>query len=317
MIRMAFRFLVLCVLCSQGFGASVMVAQAPATASPSTSPQSDDNAASGLRVLDLIALDKDGRPVTDLKPEELHLTLNKVEQRIESLAPAASEPLTIGLFFDVSRSRIADTHVEDETRLASEFLRAIWHEGDAGFLIAFNDEAVAVIQPTHKLEEIDKGLRQILETRPAGSTALYDALCVVKSERLNAVPSRKVYAVFSDFDDNASRNKAEQVIEIAHQARISIFPVILGGNFVSSRPNLKQFERLGWQAQKIIDETGGEVLIPESQKQLVKMFERLTNDLNGFYRLTYASSEPVKDKKKLRLETTRPQVNLLYPRIAF
>src|SRR5260370_39884311 len=105
-----------------------MADNTPATPSPSTSPQSDDNAASGLRGVDLIALDKDGRPVIDLRPEEPHLTLNKVEQRIESLAPAASEPLTIGLFFDVSRSRIADTHVEDETRLASEFLRAILHE---------------------------------------------------------------------------------------------------------------------------------------------------------------------------------------------
>jgi len=293
---------------------------AAAQSSVSSDPSPASSIGSGSKTepisLDFIALDRHGQPVADLKPEELHLTLNKVEQKIEGLTPAAGEPLTIGLFFDVSGSRHLDTHVEDETRLASELLRTVWHEGDAGFLIAFNDEAWAVVQPTHKLEEIDKGLKQILETEPRGSTALYDALCLVKPAQLNAVPGRKAYVVFSDFEDNASRNKAENVLAVAHQAGIFIFPVILGGDFVRSRSNPKQFERLGRQAQKVIDAAGGEVLIPESRKQLAKMIERLANDLKGFYRLVYTPSEPgVKGKKKnLRLDTTRPQVNLLYPK---
>ncbi len=70
-------------------------------------------------MLDLIALDKDGRPVADLKPEELRLFENKGEVKIKSLSPAAREPLTIGLFFDVSGSRRADKYIEDETRLAN------------------------------------------------------------------------------------------------------------------------------------------------------------------------------------------------------
>jgi VWFA-related protein len=288
-----------------------VAAQSPVSSNPSPST----NAKTEPISLDLIALDRHGQPVTDLKPDEVHLTLNKVEQKIERLTPAAGEPLTIGLFFDVSGSRHLDTHVEDETQLASELLRTIWREGDAGFLIAFNDEAWAVVQPTHKLEEINKGLKQILETEPRGSTALYDALCLVKPEQLNAVPGRKAYVVFSDFEDNASKNKADNVLAVAHQAGIFIFPVILGGDFVRSRSNPRQFERLGRQAQKIVDATGGEVLIPESQKQLPKMIERLADDLKGFYRLVYTPSEPgVKGKKNLRLETTRPQVNLLYPK---
>ena len=49
------------------------------------------------------------------------------EQKIKSLSPAANEPLTIGLFFDVSGSRHTDTHVTDETRLTSELVHSIWH----------------------------------------------------------------------------------------------------------------------------------------------------------------------------------------------
>src|SRR5216684_2382691 len=132
---MAFRFLLLSALCLHGFGLSIAVGQAPGTSSPSATSPNDETAAPGLRVLDLIALDRDGRPVTDLKPEELRLFEDNAEQKIKSLSPAANEPLTIGLFFDVSGSRHTDTHVTDETRLTSELVHSIWHQGDVGFLI--------------------------------------------------------------------------------------------------------------------------------------------------------------------------------------
>ena len=313
MIRMAFRFLLLCVLCSHGFGPSVVRAQAPVVPNPSANTQNDDDSAAGFRILDLIALDKDGRPVTDLRPEELLLFEDNSEQKIKSLSPAATEPLTIGLFFDVSGSRRSDTHVEDETRLTSEFLRAIWREGDAGFLMAFNDQALAVTQPTHKLEEIDKGFRQILETKPRGSTSLYDILCLVKPEHLNALPGRKVYVVFSDFEDNSSRNKAENVLDVARKGAVSIFPVILSEGLGGSHS-----KRSREQAFKIADECGGEVLIPESHKQLGQVFQRLTADVQSAYRIRYLPSLPVSQDKdkggKLKLQSTRVGVRLLYPK---
>src|SRR5712664_1186357 len=317
MIRMAFRFLVLCVLCSQGFGVSVTVAQVPATASPSASPPSDANTAPGLRVLDLIALDRDGRPVTDSKPQEHRLFEDNAEQKIKSLSPAANEPLTIGLFFDVSGSRHTDTHVTDETRLTSELVHSIWHQGDVGFLIEFNDEAFAVTQPTQKLEEIDKGLRQILETKPRRSTSLYDALCLVKPEHLSALPGRKVYVVFSDFEDNSSRNKAENVLDVARKGGVSIFPVILSEGF-SGGYSKRIEKRSREQALKIADESGGEVLIPKSHKQLEQIFQRLTADLQSAYRIIYLPSTPSSQDKgkrgKLKLQTTRDGVKLLYPK---
>jgi len=89
----------------------------------------------------LIALDKDGQPVTDLKPEELHLFEDKIEQEIKSLS-SLRVPLTIGIFFDISGSRRADKYVGDETRLAGEFLHSIWHVGDTAFVVEL------VIAPT-------------------------------------------------------------------------------------------------------------------------------------------------------------------------
>jgi VWFA-related protein len=261
-------------------------------------------------------LDKEGKPVTDLKAGDLHLFEDKVEQKIESLSPAASEPLTIGFFFDVSGSRRADKYIEQETKLVSALLRAIWHEGDIAFLIAFNERTHVDVQPTQKLEEMDKGLK-LIPGENRSSTALYDAICLVTGEKVSAFPGRKIYVVLSDFEDNASRNKLERVLEVAHQANLSIFPVVLDGEFTgsSSKQSVKRSRKA---AQTIAEETGGEVLIPESGKQLPAVFERLTADLQAGYRLVFipSSTSPSSNGKagKIRIETTRPHVKLIYPK---
>lgn len=318
MIRMGFRFLLLCALCSHSLGPSIVVGQAPVASSPSTTSPNDETAAPRLRVLNLIALDKNGRPVTDLKPEELRLVENKVEQKTISLSPAAREPLTIGLFFDISGSRRADKSIDEETRLASEFLHSIWREGDTAFVVAFSNEMHVAAQPTQKLEDVDEGLRKIPQAAFWGPTALYDALCMVLTpEKLAGIPGRKVYVVFSDFEDNSSRNKAENVLDVARKGGVSIFPVILSEGFgggYSKRIEKRSRE----QALKIADESGGEVLIPESRKQLGQIFQRLTADLQSAYRITYLPSSPVSQDKrkhgKLQLQSTRAGVKLLYPK---
>jgi hypothetical protein len=59
-------------------------------------------------------------------------------------------------------------------------------------------------------------------------------------------------------------------------------------------------------------------LIPESGKQLPAVFQRLTTDLQADYRLTYtpssASSRGSAKTGKIRMETTRPHVKLIYPK---
>jgi VWFA-related protein len=314
---MAFRFLLFCVLCPFCFGPSKAVAQAPVASSPPASSAVDENVAPGLRVLDLIALDKGGRPVADLKPEELRLVENNVEQKIQSLSPAAREPLTIGLFFDISGSRRADMFVRDETRLASEFLHSIWHEGDTGFVLAFNDEMHALVPPTNKLEAIDIGLREVPGTRRWSSTALYDALCKITPKTLTAISGRKLYVVFSDFEDNSSRNNSERALDVTREGGVAIFPVILSEGFGGGHSK-KQEKQSRERAHRFAEETGGEVLVPESQQQLALIFQRLTADLQSAYRISYLPTSPSSQgtgkRGKRKLQTTRAGVTLLYPK---
>jgi VWFA-related protein len=285
--------------CPQGFGIPAAIAQSPVSQSTPSAPPSESNRTPELLKLDLIALDRDGRPVTDLKPEELRLFEGKDERKIRALPPAAREPLAIGLFFDMSGSRHGDLHFHEEVRLATEFLHLIWQEGDTGFVVTFNDVSSTLVQPTTRLEEIILGLGELPEVPRRGSTALYDGLCSMKPEKLLAISSRKIYVAFGDFEDNAGLNSFERVGEVLREGRVSIFPVILPEEFVST---LKKEEKVGRQrAQRIADETGGEVLILESPEQLVPIFRRLAADLQSAYRITYDSS-PANSQKRVREE---------------
>lgn len=316
MIRLRLCFLLTSILYGHNLGPSAAVAQAPIVPTPSTTSSSDENTAPAVRVLNLIALGKDGQPVTDLKPEELRLFEDKVELKIKALSPAAHEPLTIGLFFDVSGSRSADKHISDETRVASEFVHSLWQTGDTAFLLAFNEKLFLLVQPTQKPEEIDEGLREI-PGRNWGSTSLYDALCLIKPEKLAGVAGRKVYIVFSDFQDTSSVNRAEQVLEVAHEGGVSIFPVILSEGFGGGYSKRIE-ERVRLQAHTIADETGGEILLPESHKQLALIFQRLATNLRSAYRITYlpasTSPQPGSKRDRIHLETTRHHVKLIYPK---
>lgn len=287
---------------------SVLVPQSDALQTP------ERDASSPTGTVYLYAIDKDGGPITDLKEQELRIFEGKVERKIISVSSASDEQLTLGLFFDISGSRRADRSVREEVRAASEFLHSIWRDGDMGFVLAFNDKMRPAIQPTHKLEDVDEGLKKIPDATHWGATALYDALCIVRPEKLNSVPGRKIYIVLSDFEDNSSKNKLENVVELAHEARIAIFPVILDEGFGGGNSR-KGAKRAKETAQKIAEGTGGEVLIPESPKQLPAIFTRLSNELHAAYRITYKSElSPTSGKKKLRIEITRPHAKLLFAR---
>jgi hypothetical protein len=109
----------------------------------------------------------------------------------------------------------------------------------------------------------------------------------------------------------------ENVLEVARQGKLSIFPVVLGGGFtaISSKKSDKRSQKI---AQTVAEETGGEVLIPESGKQLPAIFQRLTADLQAGYRLVFIPSSTPSSSNgkagKMRIETTRPHVKLIYPK---
>jgi VWFA-related protein len=309
----AFTALALAICVSQSGPAARLLPADSVSQSADSSHSEEPNTVT----IDLIALGKDGQPISDLKPEDLHVFEDRQELKIKSLSPAMEEPLTLGILFDASGSRREDRFISEEARLASDLAHSVWREGDTGFVLLFSSEVYFAAKPTGILEEIDEGLDLVPQATYHGPTALYDALTIADPAKFAAAPGRKSYVVFSDFEDNTSRHKPEQVLEAAHRAGVAIFPVLLRDGF-GAVENKRSANISKEQAQMIADKTGGEVLIPESGKQLAAIMQTLSSHLKSAYRIAYIPSASVPRKAHngthIHLETTREHVKLLYPK---
>ena len=280
------------------------------TFGPATQAQTTPTATTG-GLLGLLAVDKDGLPISDLKSTELRVRINKEDRNILSLSAAPERPKTIGLFFDISGSRRNDKHIEQEIQAATSFLQSIWCEGDEGFVLAFGDKLYFVARPTHDLHQVLELLPRVADAVYYGSTALYDALCGVQFKKGEGVEREKLYVVLSDFEDNVSKHSKTDAIKCLTEEKVRLFSLLLGSNFGSYGTKITN-KRAQEAAHEIAERSGGEVLAPVSDKDLVEGFGRIASDLRGAYRVEYESPVQATKQQKLHVETTRPHARLLY-----
>jgi VWFA-related protein len=297
--------------CTLGLWANAL-AQTPAALPPNQAPPPQAATESVLQngSVRLLAVSDQGAPVTDLKQEDLRVRVNKEERKIVSLSSTASAPKTIGLFFDISGSRRRDPLVPNELAATANFLKSVWHEHDAGFVISFSDQAWTEASPTSDLSLVMAGLHKIPAVMGRGSTGLRDALCSVQSVGLQSGRGERAFLVVSDFGDNSSRHTEEETIERMQSEGVRVFPLLL-----QTDPEMPQeMRRSRKSAEKTAERTGGDVLVVEKEKDLSPAFVRLANELRGAYELTYELAPSTGKEKRVQIETTRKNVRLYFAR---
>lgn len=305
---LALRTCLACLLAASIASAQTTVRQEPAPgAIASAATVADSSEANTLRFL---ALDHDGNPVTNLRAGELSVRIGDRPLKIVSLSLANTEPLFIGLFFDVSGSRRADKLISQEVKVTTEFLHSIWRPGSEGFVVAFGAKSVPLAKPTSDLSQIDAAILRIPDAPYHGPTSLYDALCAVSVIGSQTRSGERFFIVVGDFEDNSSRLSEQKMIDTVREERVRVFPLFrFDGN-----DRRKSDERHATTiAKEIARKTGGDVLIVSAEKDLGAVFGRLTNELQGAYRLTYEPLEESKHKLP-QIQTTRRNVELLFPR---
>lgn len=119
---------------------------------PAQAPQQAAAPATQSARLEVLALDKNHQPVSDLKPEDFHLRLRKQEIKIDSAKFGTSGRLNFTLLFDFSGSSNQNSKFHSEFSAASDFLRRVWREGDSALVVAFNDRPYAAANPASNLD---------------------------------------------------------------------------------------------------------------------------------------------------------------------
>ena len=233
--------------------------------------------------LQILAVDGDGNPLSDLQPADFEIRENGERRRVESLHASSDVPLLLGIAMDSSESM--RTVWRQLHTVVRRFIAGALDTDDRAFLVDFDDTVRLLQPPTEGRSLLAARLKRLLAE---GGTALNDGL-LFSLLQFRREPGRRALIVVTDGDDQHSRTKTAQVTDFAERVGIPIY-----------------FIAVGWAepprglVRKLSRRTGGRLFrvhpsLPPSEmaSALQHVFARIDEDLQRQHVLTYYSDRPV------------------------
>lgn len=272
---------------------------------------------SNLIMVPVSVTDSQGQAIQGLKKEDFRLEEEGRNQEITEMGDPEQVPLDIALLFDISSSVSQKNFFAFQQNAAATFLRLVMKPVDKAAVFGIAGEPV-LIQP---LSTADVAATKILAIPPATApvpTAFYDTVAAAAKYLTDNSPGRhrRVIIVLSDGDDNFSnrikdlsvaeakanlagettgasalkslqakhRIAVQETQRSVQQADAIFYAVNPGGpsvrmNVIANRSHI------GMQA--VADTTGGTAFLPDSDKDLEKVFRQVAAELRGQYLLQY------------------------------
>jgi VWFA-related protein len=285
------------------------------------------------------AVDKEGRAVEGLKPEDLRVEVEGAEQKVLTLSRRTSETLHVVIMLDasVSQEYILPQAQPAATHFALSLLRA---GRDDAAVVSFSNGAKVVQKLTGDATAVALAIASVRFVRPpgymgggvlvygkppkndpaakVGTTALWDSLAAVCDELFaQAKGGRRAVVLVSDGVDTSSDTKRDGAVERLMRAGVAVYSVGIAEKF--------SFEPVDKSAlRKLSERTGGRALFPKKADDLPVAFEQVRQELLTSYALTFAAPAPRRDGKPLKLhvelvnpELRRQGVQLAHPQSLF
>ena len=292
---------------------------------------------SNLVMVPVSVTDAQGNGVQGLTKPDFRLIEEGKQQEITDIGNPEQVPLAIALLFDVSSSVSAKGFFASQQTAAATFLRLVMKPADKAAIFTITDEP-KLVQP---LASADTSAAKML-TIPAATTpvptAFYDTVIAAAKYLEANAPSnyRRVIIVLSDGDDNfssqirdlslaqyratdggqqaapgtllarsqqAHRQAVGQVQQSVQKADAIFYSVNPGGPSVK----LNQISmRAETSMEAIAETTGGTAFVPESDKDLERVFRQVAAELRGQYLLQYYGDSNAPAGQFRRIQVTVP-----------
>ncbi len=238
-----------------------------------------------LVVLSATALDRKGILVSGLDQNNFQVYEDGVLQQIKHFSHQ-DVPVTVGLVIDNSGSMASKRALVIAAALA--FVHSS-NPQDQMFVVNFN-EYVRFGLPegmpfTDQVPQLEVALSKI---HTNGQTALYDAVAVALEHLKQGNRDKKVLIVISDGGDNASkRSNLAQIMAMAHRTDTIIYTIGLFEDEDEDR-NPRVLKQLA-------EDTGGDVFLPDTLKEVVPICERIARDIRNLYTVAYSPANTRQD----------------------
>jgi len=175
-------------------------------------------------IVPVTVTDEKGRFVSDLEAKDFKIYDQGKEQHIEFFSRDRNQPVVVGFLIDLSNdSRI---HWKNYQDAAIELVLNLL-PGDkkySGYLISYANEPELQVNTTSDSQPL---VAKIEKMRPAGGSALYDAIYMACKNRqvVEGEPydPRRVIIIIGDGHDNASKKSLDEVVEIAQRNLVTIY----------------------------------------------------------------------------------------------
>ena len=213
-------------------------------------------------------------------------------------------PISLAILIDTSASM--QEKLPQARAAGSRFIKTLRPQDDAQ-IVQFNDRSTVLQDFTNDHALLDAALNK---TDAAGPTALYNSLYValkdLSKQKKTAELRRRAVIVLSDGEDTASLVTDEQVMELARQSEIAIYPVSLRPSRSQDRGRMA-FSQAEHILTSLARETGGQVFFPQSLSELDSVYDRIAEELRTQYSLGYVSSNARRDGKWRRIVVRTPE----------
>ncbi|HYA63250.1 MAG TPA: VWA domain-containing protein, partial [Candidatus Sulfotelmatobacter sp.] len=262
--------------------------------------------------------DKNKRIVTDLKQDDFKVFEDGREEKIAFFSKEMQLPITLGLLLDTSGSEQYMLGAIQDA--GARFLHRVLKKGDEAMVISFDTDVDLLADFTDDRPILDRAIRKARINTPGGGyiagnpgpvpgagsvgTALYDAIYLACSEKLNGEAGRKAVVIVTDAQDEGSKVRLEEAIEAAQRTDTVIHVLLVADPRYGGNTGV---------AHKMTEETGGRMIVVSSEKRLEEAFDQISEELRSQYTLGYYPTNTSKDGKfrKIHVETGNHDLKVL------
>jgi len=235
-------------------------------------------------VLHVTVFDRHGDPVPELPRNVFQVVEDGTPQTI-SMFSGEDSPVAVGLVVDNSSSMLT------RRAMVMAGVKAFAESSkpdDQAFSIVFNEHVSRGLPPTVSFTSNPTLLQaSIAAMPPGGKTAVHDAVIAGLDQLDTADRQKHVLVVLSDGDDNASRQREEDMLRRAARSNALIYAVSTA-RLDSNVGN----ERL---LRKLAHSTGGELYAPRTEQDVVAAFAEIAGKIRRGYTLGYTPTNSAHD----------------------
>jgi VWFA-related protein len=263
--------------------------------------------------------DKNKRIVTDLKQDDFKITEDNHDENIAFFSKEMNLPITLGLLLDTSGSeQYMLGSIQDS---GARFLNRVLRKGDEAMIISFDTDVDLLADFTDDRGILNRAINKARINTPGGGyiagnpgpvggqnmvgTALYDAIYLACGDKLNGEAGRKAIVIVTDAEDEGSRVRLEEAIESAQRTDTVIHILLVADRrFGGGRPDI---------GHKLAEETGGRMIVVNSEKKLEEAFDQISEELRSQYTLGYypANSEKNGKFRKIHVDVSNKEYKVL------